>query len=160
MTLILLVFVITLIWAAVTGTFSLLNLLLGVAVASLATLLIRERIKSPHVLRRLWLSLDLAAMFIYELALSACRVAFLVLTPDLKRRLAPAIIAYPLTVKSDAEITLLANLVTLTPGTLSVDVSEDRSILFIHALEMHDREETIASIRNGFEAKIIEVFAP
>ena len=160
MTFVLLLFVITLVWAAVTGTFSLLNLLLGIGVASLATLLIRERIDRPHVARRAWLIVTLAALFLYELALSATRVAFLVLTPDLKKRMAPAIIAYPLTVKSDAEITLLANLITLTPGTLSVDVAPDRSVLYLHALEMRDREATIASIRDGFEAKIIEVFAP
>jgi multicomponent Na+:H+ antiporter subunit E len=49
-------------------------------------------------------------------------------------------------------------LITLTPGTLSVDVSDDRKTLYIHVLEMNDREDVIASIKNGFEARIIEVF--
>lgn len=159
MTFLLLVLAITLMWTAVTGSFTLVNLLLGAVIAGLATLLIRSRIDRPHLGRRLWLAVSLAGLFLYELALSASRVALLVLAPDLKKRLAPAIFAYPLTVRSDVEITLLANLVTLTPGTLSVDVSEDRRTLYIHALEMRDKDAAIAAIRDGFEARIIAVFA-
>lgn len=159
MTFILLVLVITLMWAAVTGTFTLVNLLLGAAIAGFASLLIRNRIEQPHLTRRLWLGTLLALQFLYELGMSASRVALLVLAPNLKKRLAPAIFAYPLTVKTDREITLLANLITLTPGTLSVDISEDRRTLYIHALELRDKDEVIASIRNGFEARIIQVFS-
>ncbi|WP_332717164.1 Na+/H+ antiporter subunit E [Pelagibacterium mangrovi] len=158
MTFVFLVVALSLIWAAVTGSFTVLNLLLGALVGGIAALFIRDRIGRPHLATRLGRVLSLALLFIVELALSAWRVAILVVSPNMKKRLAPSIIAYPLTVTSDVQITLLANLITLTPGTLSVDVSEDRSVLYIHVLEMHDREETIASIKNGFEARIIEVF--
>jgi multicomponent Na+:H+ antiporter subunit E len=100
----------------------------------------------------------LALLFFYELILSAWRVAVLVASPNMHSKLKPAIFAYPLTVTTDQQITLLANLITLTPGTLSVDVSEDRSVLFVHALEFVDKEAMIRSIRDGFEARIIEVF--
>src|SRR5690606_2972630 len=93
MTFLLLVLSITLIWTAITGTFTLVNLLLGVAIAGLATLLIRGRIDRPHFGRRLWLATSLAFLFLYELALSASRVALLVMMPNLKKRLAPAIFA-------------------------------------------------------------------
>eukprot|EP00873_Tetraselmis_striata_P032667 jgi/Tetstr1/452931/TSEL_039967.t1 len=73
----------------------------------------------------------------------------------MEKRLAPGIIAYPLTVTSDAQITLLANLITLTPGTLSVDVSDDRTTLYIHVLEMNDREDVIASIKNGLPDRVL-----
>ena len=89
---------------------------------------------------------------------SAVRVAFVVLHPNLKSVLKPAIVAVPLTVKSDAEITLLANLITLTPGTLSIDVSEDRRLLYVHVLHLADRQALIADIAGGFERKIAEVF--
>ncbi len=69
-----------------------------------------------------WLSL--ALFFFTELLLSALRVAWLVMQPKLTLR--PRIIAYPLTVTSDAQITLLANMITLTPGTLSIELSPDR----------------------------------
>jgi multicomponent Na+:H+ antiporter subunit E len=76
----------------------------------------------------------------------------------MKRRLAPGFIAFPLTARSDAEITLLANLITLTPGTLSVDVSDDRSTLYIHAITVGDKQALIADIAKSFEARVIEVF--
>ncbi|MEP3300463.1 MAG: Na+/H+ antiporter subunit E, partial [Roseibium sp.] len=56
------------------------------------------------------------------------------------------------------EITMLANLITLTPGTLSVDVSEDRKTLYVHCIDVPDPQATIDDIKNGFERKILEVF--
>ncbi|MBN16353.1 MAG: Na+/H+ antiporter subunit E [Pelagibacterium sp.] len=153
-----LVITLALVWAAVTGSFTLLNLLLGAVISAMAVLFIRDRVERPYMMRRFVRALSLAALFFYELALSAARVAILVISPGMKKRLAPGIIAYPLSVTSDVQITLLANLITLTPGTLSVDVSDDRKTLYIHVLEMNDREDVIASIKNGFEARIIEVF--
>lgn len=100
--------------------------------------------------------LSLFLLFIQELVLSALRVAWLVIQPKL--RLRPAIIAYPLTVTTDAQITLLANLITLTPGTLSIDVSEDRKTLFIHSIDMESKEALIGSIAAGFETRILEAF--
>lgn len=158
MTFVFLVITLSVVWAAVTGNFSVLNVLLGALVSGVACLFIRDRIDRPHMARRAGRILSLTLLFLKELALSAWRVAVLVVSPNMEKRLAPSIIAYPLTVTTDIQITLLANLITLTPGTLSVDVSEDRSLLYIHVLEMHDREETVASIRDGFEARIIEVF--
>ncbi|KQX41996.1 cation:proton antiporter [Devosia sp. Root436] len=153
------VVVLALIWAAITGTFSGLNLLLGGAIGILAVLLLRHNLGPPRRFRQLRNIASLAVLFLYELGASAVRVAIVVLTPDLKSALQPAIIAFPLTVKSDAEITLLANLITLTPGTLSVDVSEDRSLLYVHALAFGTREGLIADIAGGFEAKVREVYS-
>ena len=153
------VVVLALIWAAITGTFSGLNLLLGAAIGILAVLLLRRDLGPPPRLRQLRNIASLAALFLYELGVSAVRVAIVVLTPDMKSVLQPAIIAFPLTIKSDAEITLLANLITLTPGTLSVDVSEDRSLLYVHALNFGSREALIADIAGGFEAKVREVYS-
>ncbi|WP_196259280.1 Na+/H+ antiporter subunit E [Pelagibacterium limicola] len=158
MTFVLLVVVLALIWASITGTFTLMNLLLGAVVGAAAALFIRDRVDRPYILRRLGRAVRLALLFFYELVLSAWRVAVLVASPNMHAKVRPAIFAYPLTVKSDQEITLLANLITLTPGTLSVDVSEDRSVLFVHAIDLTDKGATIRSIRDGFEAKIIEVF--
>jgi multicomponent Na+:H+ antiporter subunit E len=100
-----------------------------------------------------WLSLFL--LFLRELILSAMQVAWIVLRPKLRIR--PAIIAHPLTVTTDAQITLLANMITLTPGTLSVDVSADRKTLYVHAIDVESKEALIGSIAAGFERKILEV---
>jgi multicomponent Na+:H+ antiporter subunit E len=100
-----------------------------------------------------WLSLIL--LFVKELLLSALRVAWLAVQPRIAIR--PAIVAYPLTVATDAQITLLANLITLTPGTLSVDVSDDRKWLYIHAIDIESKEALIGSIAAGFETRILQV---
>ena len=97
----------------------------------------------------------LLAHFVSELVVSGLQVAWLAVQPRL--RLRPGFIAYPLTVTSDAQITLLANLITLTPGTLSVDVSGDRRVLYIHALDIADKEALVGRIAAGFETQVLRV---
>ena len=89
--------------------------------------------------------------------MSALRVFKMVLTPDLSK-LQPGFVAYPLTVERDFEISLLANLITLTPGTLSVDVSDNRKTLYIHAIHVPDPDALREDIATGFERKILEAF--
>ena len=144
------------IWAAVTGSFSLINLVFGFFISALALYIIREQVGTIAYFNRAYRVFSLAMLFLYELALSAIRVAAVVLSP--KMDLKPGIFAYPLTVDRDFEITLLANLITLTPGTLSVDVSDDRKILYVHCIDVPDVEGAIADIRDGFERKILEAF--
>jgi multicomponent Na+:H+ antiporter subunit E len=158
MSLVLLTIVLALGWAAATGSFTLPNLLLGAVVGAAGLFVVRRYVSRPHVLPRVWRIVSLALLFIRELVLSALRVARLVIRPDLNAHIRPAIIAFPLTATSDAEITLLANLITLTPGTLSVDVSEDRQFLYIHAIHVTDRDAFIRDIARGFEAKVMGAF--
>ena len=100
-----------------------------------------------------WLSL--LWLFIKELVLGALSVSWLVIQP--RPRLRPGIIAYPLTLTTDAQITLLANMITLTPGTLSVDISDDKKTLYIHALDIDSRDRLIGHIAAGFETKVLGV---
>ena len=158
MSLTLLVIVIAVAWAAATGSFTLGNVIFGAAVAALGLYLVRDRVTGPGLLRRSLRFVSLVLLFLRELLMSAVRVGWLVVRPGMRDHLRPSVIAFPLTVRKDAEITLLANLITLTPGTLSVDVSEDHKHLYVHVLQLTDREELIASIAEGFERKIIEVF--
>ena len=150
--------VLALIWASITGNFSFPNLILGAFVSFLALWLVRKDVSTPYYFKKLKLAASLALLFFYELLLSSIRVAALVMSPNLKAKLKPGIIAFPLTAKSDVEITLLANLITLTPGTLSVDISQDQTKLYVHAISVPDKQALIDDIAKGFEAKIIEVF--
>ena len=158
MNLVLLVVVLALGWTAMTGSVTAPNLFLGAILAAYAIFLLRRSYARPAVLRKMRQIIVLAFVFQGELLVSAFRVAAIVLSPNLKDALRPAIVAFPLSVRSDAEITLLANLITLTPGTLSVDVSADRSALYVHVLTLETREALIASIAGGFEARIAEIF--
>lgn len=143
-------------WAAVTGSFSLVNLVFGFALGAVALSLIREQVGSVGYYSRTRRVVALMVLFVYELVLSSVRVAMMVLRP--KMDLKPGILAYPLKVDRDFEITLLANLITLTPGTLSVDVSDDRRMLYIHALDCSDPDGIRQDIADGFERKILEAF--
>ena len=93
--------------------------------------------------------------FLYELVKANLEVAYDVITPRFFMK--PGIIKIPLTAKSDLEITMLANLITLTPGTLSLDVSDDKKVLYVHAMYVKDKEEFIAGIKNGFERRLLEI---
>ncbi len=143
-------------WGAVTGSFTVMNLVFGFVLSTGALYLIREQVGTRSYFTRAGKAFSLGLLFIYELVLSAWRVATIVIRP--KINLQPGIIAYPLTVDQDFEITMLANLITLTPGTLSVDVSEDRKTLYVHCIDVPDPQATIDDIKNGFERKILEVF--
>lgn len=94
--------------------------------------------------------LRLLALFLRELALSAALVVRATLSPRLTLR--PAIVAVPVTLRSRAAVVLLADMVTLTPGTTSLHVSEDGRTLYVHAMDAPDPEALRASIRDGFEA--------
>jgi multicomponent Na+:H+ antiporter subunit E len=148
--------ILALVWCAVTGSFTALNFLFGFVLGIFALMLIRREMKTVGYISRSSRIASLILLFIKELALSAWKVAVLVASP--KMEIKPGIFAFPLTVDRDFEITLLANLITLTPGTLSVDVSEDRRFLYVHALDCSDPAGTKRDIANGFEKKIMEAF--
>ena len=96
-----------------------------------------------------------AVFIIRELVLSTLRVAWEVVTPSKKRR--QGIIAVPLDVRTDLEIALLANLITFTPGTLSLDVSTDRSVLYVHTMFFEDADQLRRDIKDGFEKRVIDL---
>lgn len=150
------VLLLALAWAAVTGSFSPPNLLFGLLLGIASLFLFRDEVgKSSGAFHPLRV-LSLSVLFVKELIVSAWRVAKLVLSPRMDLR--PGIFSYPLQVDRDFEITLLANLITLTPGTLSVDVSEDRRTLYVHAIDCSDPDAARRDIAEGFERKIMEAF--
>lgn len=97
--------------------------------------------------------LVLAALFARELCLSVWDVAKTVVRPD--RVTHSAVVGLPLTVQSDLGIALLANLITLTPGTVSIHLTADRSVLYIHV--MNYDPSVIDSIKGGFERRVLKV---
>ena len=145
------------VWAAITGSASLHNLIFGFVLSTLALGVIREQINGTGYITRTLRVASLLWLFLVELAKSAWKVAVMVVSPKLDIK--PGIFAYPLTVTRDFEITLLANLITLTPGTLSVDVSDDKKVLYVHAIDCADPEGARRDIADGFERKIREAFA-
>lgn len=95
--------------------------------------------------------------FFQELIMANLSVARAVLRP--MDQLRPGIVAVPLDLDTDTAITLLSTLVTLTPGTLTLDVSSDRKVLYIHAMHAEDLDALRADIKEGFERRVKELLS-
>jgi multicomponent Na+:H+ antiporter subunit E len=105
--------------------------------------------------RKLPKLLEFIGFVIKELVVSSLRVAYDVVTPT--SHLNPAIIAIPLDAESDREIVTLAVLITLTPGTLSLRVSDDRRTLYVHEMyvDNSDVDEARRKIKDGYERRVL-----
>jgi multicomponent Na+:H+ antiporter subunit E len=145
------------IWAALWGTPSLTMLLAGFVLGFLVLQFAAPVFGADErYFLRSWRVLRLILFFLYELVMSSVRVAYDVLTPN--DYSTPAILDMPLDVESDFEILLVTNLISLTPGTLSLDVSPDRKTLTFHAMYAENPDEVIADLKNGMERLVKEVF--
>lgn len=151
-------FFLPLVWMALTGSFTVANFAVGFILSSLCLWLVSSPSEVALVvyLVRVVRFLSFIGFFIMELVLANLRVAWEVITPEHHMR--PAIIAIPLDAATDLQITILANFITLTPGTLSLDVSADRRTLFIHAMYVDDPEQFRREIKERLERRVIEVF--
>lgn len=104
-------------------------------------------------IRRAGLWINLIARFFKDLALSVRDVALTVIDPT--RVTHSGIVAIPLTVRSDAGIALFANMITLTPGTTSLHVSDDGKTLYVHVMNLSD--DAVQQMKDGFEQRVLEV---
>lgn len=93
--------------------------------------------------------------FLKEVLLANLQIAKLVLWGA--HEIEPALIQVPLDIKTDRGIFLLSSMITLTPGTLSIDVSEDRKYLYVHVTHTTNPAEVVESIKQGFEKKLMEI---
>lgn len=142
-------------WALASGRLTFGTLVVGF-IAGFATLFVTRRATGAEAYTtKARGAVVLALVFVRELVEANLRLAYDVVTPTHYMR--PAIVAVPLDARSDFEITLLANLITLTPGTLALHVSEDRSVLYIHSVYTPDADRLRRSIKEGLERRILEL---
>jgi multicomponent Na+:H+ antiporter subunit E len=148
-------------WLALTGEFTVLNFLVGLF-ASAAMIWLVQRVSpfEPRSAQRPAYGskgiqlLSFGLFFLWELILANVRVAIDVMRP--RPQIMPAVVAVPLDGYSDAEVTLLANFITLTPGTLSLDVVERREtteneaqrVLYVHAMHVGRTQKAIEDFRS------------
>ena len=94
--------------------------------------------------------------YLKELVLSSLFVAYDILTPkDLMR---PGIVAVPVDLKSETAIIALVNLISMTPGSLTVDMSPDKKKIYVHAMYLYDKEKFIHKIKTELENRIRFIF--
>ena len=154
MKLFLLNLLLALMWGAIMGSFAVPVLAAGFVLGYLVILLARPAFGASAYHTGLWKGVAFAAFYVWELVLSSVRVAYDVLTPRL--RATPGIIRVPLDARTDAEITVLANLISLTPGTLSLVVSPDRRTLYVHAMYLDDGPDALrADLKDRMERRVL-----
>jgi multicomponent Na+:H+ antiporter subunit E len=142
-------------WMALSGHFSAANFSVGLALA-FPILWLTQRGKSTFsYLTKIRQVAGFAAFFLWELLKANLRVAHDVLTP--RHHMRPGVIAVSLDQATDLEILVLTTFITLTPGTLSLDVSSDRRTLYIHAMYIDDMTQFRESIKQGYEKRVREV---
>lgn len=148
-------FLIAFLWMFLTVSFNASTFIVGFLLGALMLWITKGFFPGRFYMHRVWAVICLIGLFFKELISANIQVLFLIIQP--KMPIKPAIFALPIVLEKDWEITLLSSLITLTPGTLVLDVSEDSKTLYIHALNYGDADEAIDSIKNTFEKAIQEV---
>jgi multicomponent Na+:H+ antiporter subunit E len=136
-------------------SFTLSNLCAGFGIGYAVLWLMRPLYKNNRYFTRVNSIIRLTAFFTKALFLSNFRVLWDVVTPSQISR--PGIIRMELEARTDLEIMLVANLISLTPGTLSVDTSKDNRYLYVHVMFLEDLEQTRRELKNGLERRVLEV---
>jgi multicomponent Na+:H+ antiporter subunit E len=149
-------FLIALLWALLTGNLSVGNLFVGFLLGYLALFLMNpSATETNSYFQKTVLFFSFMLYFVKELIVSSTKVAVDVIKPNPLVR--PGIIGIPMDAETDLEITLLANVISLTPGTLSLEVSKDRKILYIHAMYVVNPDDFRKEIKDGIEHRLLEL---
>ncbi len=151
-----------LIWSFLTWPLDLQHLIVGVLVCGFVSFVTGDMfVKRPHhfkqITRYLWF-LYYIPLFAWECIKSNIEVAYLVIHPGLP--INPGIVKVKTTLKSDTGLTFLANSITLTPGTMSVDIDEENGYLYIHWINVKDKdiEKATEIIVKTFEDVLKRIF--
>jgi len=148
-------FFIAMVWMFISVSFTASTFIVGFLLGLMMLWIMQRFIPGRFYMSRVWAVIKLVILFFKELFMANIQVMTLIVQP--KMPIKPAIFALPTVLKKDWEITLLSSLITLTPGTLVIDVSEDSKTLYIHAIDYGDADDAIDAIRNTFEKAILEV---
>jgi multicomponent Na+:H+ antiporter subunit E len=148
----------SLLWSALTGQFTLENLTTGFLLGYIILFLLRRVFGGGQYFDKGIQLFRFIVFFIWELLIANLRVARDVLRPG-PLRMKPRVIAVPLDLRGDVPVTMLASVLSLTPGTLSLDISDDKKILFVHAIHAPEGEKTILEIKKGFERLVINLLS-
>lgn len=147
--------VLTIVWVFLTGSMAIVNFIFGFLLSYLVLWIISRNNSGSKYFRIIPKVFGFVFYFLYELIKANIQVAYEVMTPT--NNMKPGIVALPLDAKTDLEITLLANVISLTPGTLSLDVSDDRKTLYVHGMYVEDKKAFIDGIKNGFEKRLLSI---
>lgn len=142
-------------WMFLQNEYTAVNFISGYMIGIFVLFIIRRFLKFDFYLKRVWAIIKLIFLFFWELLKANIDVVRVVLNP--KQNHQPGIVAVRTQLETPFEISMLAALITLTPGTISMDFSKDSKTIYVHSLDVPDKEEMIQDIHNSFERAIMEV---
>lgn len=145
----------TLIWLALTGNFTYINMFIGFIISYFILWIISRNSRDDRYFTIAFKVVGFFFFFLYELLKANWQVAYEVMTSHLHMK--PGIVKIELEAKTDLEITLLSNLISLTPGTLVVDVSDDKKVMYVHGMYLEDKVKFIESIKLGLEKPLLDI---
>lgn len=146
-----------LVWLLLVNDMSVGHWLLGALLGWLIPLLTQVFWINPPRIRK---PLKLCLFFLRvlgDIVIANLQVAKLILGPS--ARLRPAFVEIPMLLEDELALTMLASIISLTPGTVSADLSDDRKILLVHSLDVDDETALVEQIKHRYEAPLLEVFA-
>lgn len=143
-------------WQLLMNATSVGTLLMGAFLGWVIPLITQVFWPNPPTLHKPLVLIGFVLRVLLDILTANLQVARLIIGPT--RQLQPAFVEYPLQLTHDFAISLLASTVSLTPGTVSADLSEDRRTMLIHGLNVADADELIRTIKQRYEAPLREVF--
>lgn len=144
------------VWQLIMNDLSPGSLIMGFFLAWIIPLITHVFWPDPPIMRRPWVLLRFTLRVLGDILTANVDVARLILGPSANLR--PAFVEYPIELTHDFAIHLLCSTISLTPGTVSSDISDDRRTLLIHALDVADEQELIETIKRRYERPLMEVF--
>ena len=145
------------VWAFLHTSYTMGTFVSGFIIGALIIFVLGRMVgRQRFYLTRIFLALKLFLIFLRELFIASMQVLYQVMQPKIKIR--PGIIKMEIYLDTPLQITMLTNMITLTPGTMTVDVAEDNSAIYIHNLDISDADEICAAIEKNFEKNIWNVF--
>lgn len=144
------------VWLLLNNTVAPGHLVLGAVLALLIPMLVAPMQRRQPRVQRHWLAVTYTLKVMYDIIVANFEVAMRVIGP--LKALKPAFVAIPLDIEGELPITLLASTISLTPGTVSAELSEDRKWLYVHVLSLGDEQALIAQIKQRYEHPLKEIF--
>ncbi len=146
----------TFVWVALTGQLDYANFVFGYTLGFFILWMVNRSVKAnTEYFYRVPKIFAFILMFFYDLLKANFEVMKDVVTPNYNMK--PGIIKYEMAAKTDFEITMLANMIALTPGTVVVDLSKNKKFMYIHVMYLSDKEEFIKNLSNRIERKLLEI---
>ena len=147
--------ILAIIWMFLSGSYTFTNCLLGFLIGIGLVYLFKQVFAGSFYLKRVYKVIKLIVVFFIELMKANIDVSKIVLQPRLKNQ--PGFFIYHTDLKHDWQIVLLSNLITLTPGTVVLGISDDRTKIYIHSIDFSTKEEEVESIKSSLEKVVREV---